>query len=84
MVSTNCGTGIVDAAAALRAAQFFGWSGGVSIGSTQNIVAIGRPHVGAEVASYNGFATGSLTSYIPMLFKNAMAVHTTLRSMFKT
>lgn len=70
-VPTNCGTGIVDAAAALRAAQFFGWSGGVSIGSTQNIVAIGRPHVGSEVASYNGFGSGSTTSYIPMLFKNA-------------
>jgi len=70
-VPMNCGTGIVDAAAALRAARFFGWSGGVSIGSTQNIVAIGRPHVGAEVASYNGFSSGSTTSYIPMLFKNA-------------
>lgn len=70
-VPTNCGTGIVDAAAAVRAAQFYGWSGGVSIGSTQNIVAIGRPHVGSEVASYNGFGSGSLTSYIPMLFKNA-------------
>ncbi len=69
--TTNCGAGLVDAAAAVRAAQFYGWSGGVSIGSTQNIVAIGRPHVGSEVASYNGFATGSLTSYIPMLFKNA-------------
>lgn len=69
--TTNCGAGIVDAAAALRAAQFFGWSGGVSIGSTQNIVAIGRPHVGSEVASYNGFGSGSTTSYIPMLFKNA-------------
>lgn len=70
-VSTNCGAGIVDAAAALRAARFYGWSGGVSISSSQNVVAIGRPHVGSEVASYNGFAAGSLTSYIPMLFKNA-------------
>lgn len=70
-VSTNCGAGIVDAAAALRAARFFGWSGGVSIGASQNVVAIGRPHVGSEVASYNGFGSGSLTSYIPMLFKNA-------------
>jgi hypothetical protein len=48
-----------------------GWVGGVSISADQSIVAVGRPHVGAEVASYDGFPSGSLTSYVPMLFKNA-------------
>lgn len=47
------------------------WSGGASITSSQPVVAVARPHVGAEVASYNGFSSGSLTSYVPMLFKKA-------------
>ena len=41
------------------------------ITSDHNIVAIGRPHVGTQVLSYNGFSDGNLTSYMPMLFKNA-------------
>ena len=48
-----------------------GWVGGVAVTSDQPIVAIGRPHIGAEVMTYNGFSTGSLSSYIPMLFKDA-------------
>lgn len=68
---TTCGSGIVDAAAAVKAAKFYNWAGGVSISSTQALVAVGRPHVGSEIASYNGFTTGSLTSYVPMLFKDA-------------
>jgi len=47
------------------------WVGGVSITSDQNVVAVGRPHIGNEVASYDGFAAGSLSSYVPMLFKTA-------------
>lgn len=47
------------------------WSGGASIISSKPVVAVARPHVGAEVASYNGFSSGSLTSYVPMLFKKA-------------
>ena len=47
------------------------WIGGVSITSDKNVVAVGRPHIGAEVASYDGFSAGSLTAYVPMLFKNA-------------
>ena len=39
--------------------------------SDQPIVAIGRPHIGTEVMTYNSFSSGSLTSYLPMLFKNA-------------
>jgi hypothetical protein len=45
--------------------------GGVSISSDKKVVAVGRPHIGDEVASYDGFASGSLTSYVPMLFNNA-------------
>ena len=46
-----------------------GWVGGVVVTSNQPIVAVGRPHIGAEVMTYDGFASGSLTSYLPMLFK---------------
>ena len=38
--------------------------------SNRNIVAVGRPHLGAAVTTYNGFAGGSTTFYVPMLFKN--------------
>ena len=48
-----------------------GWVGGAVVTSDQNIVAIGRPHIGAEVMTYNSFSSGSLTSYVPMLFKGA-------------
>lgn len=47
------------------------WVGGVVITSDQNIVAVGRPHIGTEVTTYNGFASGSPTMYVPMLFKRA-------------
>ena len=39
--------------------------------SNVDIVAIGRPHIGAQVTTYNGFTAGSLSSYLPMLFKDA-------------
>ncbi len=48
-----------------------GWVGGVLVNSDQPIAAVGRPHIGAEVLTYDGFSAGSLTSYIPMLFKGA-------------
>jgi len=48
-----------------------GWVGGVVVTSDQPIVGVGRPHIGVQVTTYNGFATGSLNSYVPMLFKNA-------------
>ena len=48
-----------------------GWVGGVSITSDKNVVAVARPHIGGEVASYGGFSAGSLTAYVPMLFKTA-------------
>ncbi len=47
------------------------WVGGVAIQSDQPVVAVGRPHVGAEVASYIGSTSGSTTQYVPMLFKDA-------------
>jgi len=48
-----------------------GWTGGVVVSSDQPIVAVGRPHVGTQVTTYNGFTAGSVSSYIPMLFKGA-------------
>ena len=47
------------------------WIGGISIASDKNVVSVGRPHIGAEIASYDGFSSGALTAYVPMLFKNA-------------
>jgi hypothetical protein len=48
------------------------WYGGVVITSVNaNIVAIGRPHLGSEITTYNGFSGGSLAAYAPMLFKQA-------------
>jgi hypothetical protein len=34
-------------------------------------VAVGRPHIGAQVTTYDGFTSGSLNSFLPMLFKDA-------------
>lgn len=48
-----------------------GFVGGARITSTQEIVAIGRPHLGTEITAYNGAPPGGLTTYLPMLFKNA-------------
>jgi hypothetical protein len=47
------------------------WVGGIAISSDQPVVAVGRPHVGVEVASYIGTTSGSTTQYVPMLFKGA-------------
>jgi hypothetical protein len=48
-----------------------GWVGGAVITSDRNIVSVGRPHVGEEVATYGGFTSGSTNLYLPMLFRNA-------------
>ncbi len=45
------------------------WEGSVQITSTQNIVAVGRPHIGTEITTFNAGSTGSTTFYLPMLFK---------------
>jgi len=47
-----------------------GWAGSAVIISDSNVVAVGRPHIGAEVTSYNGLSFGGHTAYLPMLFKN--------------
>jgi hypothetical protein len=46
------------------------WYGAAVITSDQPIVAVGRPHIGTQVTTYNGFNSGSTISYVPMLFKN--------------
>jgi hypothetical protein len=50
-----------------------GWAGSAVVnitgGGSNEIVAIGRPHLGAEVAAYNGFIAGDTTNYLPMLFR---------------
>lgn len=48
-----------------------GWVGGAVITSDRDIVALGRPHIGAEITTYNGFASGSHSVYVPMLFNRA-------------
>ncbi|MGE5376495.1 MAG: hypothetical protein ACM3XO_15665, partial [Bacteroidota bacterium] len=48
-----------------------GWVGGVVVTSDQPVVGVGRPHIGAQVTTYNGFTAGSPNSYLPMLFKDA-------------
>lgn len=46
-----------------------GWAGGVVVTSNQNIVAVGRPHIGTQITTYSGFSSGGLTMSVPMLFK---------------
>jgi hypothetical protein len=48
-----------------------GFVGGARITADQNIIAVGRPHLGAEITAYNGTSSGSTNAYLPMLFKNA-------------
>ena len=48
-----------------------GWVGGAVITANHDIVAVGRPHLGSRITTYDGFASGSMTAYTPMLFKNA-------------
>ena len=60
------------------------WVGGAVVTSDQPIVAVGRPHIGAQVTTYNGFTSGSLNSYLPMLFKNAFGGRMTRLSISRT
>ena len=60
-----------DAILYVYKAWYKGWNGGVSIDSNRNVVAVGRPHVGSEVMTYDGFSSGNTTAYVPMLFKDA-------------
>lgn len=71
LTGNYCGAGIIDADNALKVAKFSSWAGSVKVTSNQGLVTVGRPHVGAEVASYNGNYAPSNVSYAPMLFKDA-------------
>ncbi len=50
-----------------------GFVGGARIAATQDVIVVGRPHLGGQITAYNGTSTGSLNAYLPMLFKNAYA-----------
>lgn len=52
-----------------------GWVGGVVIDSDYNIVAVGRPIVGAQTMTYNSFQNGATTVYVPMLFNQVWGVY---------
>jgi len=52
-----------------------GWAGSAVITSNTDIVAVARPHIGTEVTTYPGLASGGLTAYLPMLFKNGGLNH---------
>jgi hypothetical protein len=51
-----------------------GFVGGARITADQDIIAVGRPHLGAEITAYNGTSSGNTSAYLPMLFKNAFSV----------
>lgn len=51
-----------------------GFVGGAFITSDQPVIAVGRPHLGSEITTYNGASAGSSSSYLPMLFKNAFGI----------
>jgi hypothetical protein len=47
-----------------------GWVGAAVVRSSDYpIVAVGRPHIGAQVTAYNGMPSGSTAVSVPMLFK---------------
>jgi hypothetical protein len=50
-----------------------GWSGGVTITSDQNVVALARTHVGAQISTYAGSSSAGNQAYVPMLFRRAFA-----------
>jgi hypothetical protein len=50
-----------------------GWSGGVTITSNENVVALARTHVGSQVSTYAGSSSAGSQAYVPMLFRRAFA-----------
>ncbi len=54
-----------------------GFAGSAKVTSTQNILAVGRPHIGSEVMTYNSFSSGSTTAWLPMFFKNGFGSYNT-------
>lgn len=47
------------------------WSGGATITSDQNVVALARIHVGAQISTYAGFNEAGSQAYVPMVFRRA-------------
>ncbi len=62
-LSATCDTGSLPS----------GFVGGVRVTSTENILAVGRAHLGAQITTYNGFDAGSTDAFVPMLFRKAFA-----------
>jgi hypothetical protein len=52
-----------------------GWSGSAVVTANHNIAAVGRPHLGTEIFSYDGIAAGSTTTFAPMLFRSMWTVY---------
>ncbi|MCB9112670.1 MAG: hypothetical protein H6634_15605 [Anaerolineales bacterium] len=52
-----------------------GWGGTVVVTSNKNILTVGRPHLGSQIVSYDGYPSGSLTAYLPMLFDSAWGTY---------
>ncbi len=43
--------------------------------SNRSIVSVGRPHLGAEILTYDGFATGSSFNFVPMMFNDMWDIY---------
>jgi len=48
-----------------------GWEGSMVVEANRNILTVGRPYFGTQIASYDGYSAGSTMNYLPMLFKQA-------------
>jgi len=44
------------------------WQGSVKVEYSQLVAAVGKQYIGGDMASYDGFTEGILTTYVPMLF----------------
>ncbi len=58
------------------------WAGAVEVTASRDIVAVARPHIGAQITTYNGFSQGSSASYLPAMAKNIQQDSNTLNSAF--
>jgi hypothetical protein len=48
-----------------------GWVGGAVVTSDSSIVAVGRPHIEAQISTFPGIPAGDSRMFLPMLFKYA-------------
>jgi hypothetical protein len=47
-----------------------GWAGSAKIVTSQDVIAVGRPHLSnGQVVVYNGFTNGGTAVYVPFLFR---------------